>query len=110
MQFIINEGIYGAYHCCSTFLLCLVQSELFFSLPNYAVFYLVAIFTLKDLYEDHHHHHTNMHTNRFAVINMAMMGTTKSLEGFGRESPAVLRERASGQYSALEYLLAKVSY
>jgi hypothetical protein len=39
---------------------------------------------------------------------MAMMGTTKSLEGFGREASAVLRERASGQYSALEYLLAKV--
>lgn len=40
---------------------------------------------------------------------MAMMGTTKSLECFGREASAVKRERSAGHYSALEYLLAKVT-
>lgn len=44
----------------------------------------------------------------FGAINQCMMAYVKTAELFSRERPVVHRERMRHQYSALEYLLAKV--
>ncbi|KAL1503969.1 hypothetical protein AB1Y20_010385 [Prymnesium parvum] len=45
----------------------------------------------------------------YGAIVMAMMATVKSLDAIGRERHVVRRERRRGQYSALEYVAAKLA-
>mmetsp|Transcript_32005 Transcript_32005/g.51912 ORF Transcript_32005/g.51912 Transcript_32005/m.51912 type:complete len:408 (-) Transcript_32005:216-1439(-) len=44
----------------------------------------------------------------FGVISMAQLSLIKTLDLFSRERETVQRERARGQYSALEYVFSKV--